>query len=373
MRISMIGPVYPYRGGISHYTSSLASALDKSGHQVQIISFKRQYPSFLYPGESDKDPSLNALRVDAKYLLDPLYPWTWQQTKQAIIAFNSDLLLIHWWTTFWGPSYAALTSQIRRRVPVVYLIHNVLPHEARPWDKWLARLALKLADNFIVQAPHEKDRLTELIPNRKIHYCSHPTYQRFSESEIPQKIAKQQLCLPLDRPVFLFFGIVRPYKGLKVLLEALAHSNALIHLVIAGEFWENVTIYQNLIKELELSQRVTLFNRYVSNEDAHVLFSAADGLIAPYVGGTQSGVVELALGYGLPAIVTDRIAAGIEQANITGIKIVPTGNVSALAVALTQLTEDLPSRHDTQPAADDWGRMVNTIEQIHANMERSVE
>ena len=142
MKISMIGPVYPYRGGIAHYTALLAQALLQSGHDLQMISFERQYPAFLYPGESDKDPSANAIHIPARYLLDPLYPWTWQRAVREIRAAGPQLVLFHWWSTFWGPAYAALSHTLRRSTPVVFLIHNVFPHEIKPWDRGLASLAL---------------------------------------------------------------------------------------------------------------------------------------------------------------------------------------------------------------------------------------
>ncbi len=363
MKISMIGPVYPYRGGIAHYTTSLATALKHAGHDLKMISFKRQYPAFLYPGETDKDPSVNPIQVDAEYLLDPIYPWTWRQTAMAILEDGSDLILIQWWTTFWGLAFWALTFQLHKKAKVVYLIHNVLPHENRAWDRWLARLALRGAFAFIVQTAIEQKRLLDLIPHAQISYCSHPVYQRFSTQFISKEAARQQLNLPIDKPVFLFFGIVRPYKGLKYLIEAVARVNSSVHLVVAGEFWENVDLYQRQIDALGLNGSVTIFNKYLPNEEAHLFFSSADALVAPYVGGTQSGVTELALGYRLPAIVTDRISPGITETD-TPLQVVPAGNVTALATAIEELARNPPVLPADRPAHDDWGRMVETIERI---------
>jgi glycosyltransferase involved in cell wall biosynthesis len=177
--------------------------------------------------------------------------------------------------------------------------------------------------------------------------------------------------------LLLFFGIIRPYKGLKYLVEAMALVRQPVHLVVAGEFWENIAAYHQLVEELGLSQTVTLLNRYIPNEEAHRLFSAADGLVAPYVGGTQSGAAGLALGYGLPMIVTDIVAAGLPTGSPKPLEpgasagkngyaqIVPPADSHALAQAIDALLRKLPTL-TVRPfaVADDWARMVKVIEQI---------
>jgi glycosyltransferase involved in cell wall biosynthesis len=370
MKISMIGPVYPYRGGIAHYTTSLAVALKNAGHEVKVHSFKRQYPAFLYPGETDKDPSANPVRVESEYTLDPIYPWTWWKTARKIFADEPDLVLIQWWTTFWAPAYAALAFHLsRRKIPIIYLIHNVLPHENRVWDRLLARFALGQASAFIVQTSSEQKKLLDLIPSAKINYCSHPMYQRFSELVVSKEMARQQVGLPVDKPIFLFFGIVRPYKGLKHLIDAIARLvDSSVHLAVAGEFWEDVELYQKQVDGLGLTGRVTLFNKYLPNEEAHLFFSSADALVAPYVGGTQSGVVELALGYGLPVILTDRIADGISASDTLGLWIVPAGNAEALASAIDKLVKNPLKLSPSKDANNDWERMVQAVEEVRFSL-----
>jgi glycosyltransferase involved in cell wall biosynthesis len=378
MKITLIGPVYPYRGGIAHYNASLAQALVDAGHTVQLISFRRQYPSRLYPGESDKDPSAEPLSFPAEYILDPIYPWTWLHAVRSIRRDLPDLVVIYWWTTFWAPAFTSLAWLIRHKVKVAYLIHNVLPHEAKAWDRWMARTALHQGQAFIVQTPHERERLLALIPRSSLVVDSpHPAYLPFQKQPLSKKGARQQLGLPIDQPVLLFFGIVRPYKGLKYLVQALALVQQPVHLVIAGEFWEDVTIYQKQIETLSLSGKITLLNRYIPNEKAHQLFSAADGLVAPYIGGTQSGAAGLAMGYGLPMIITDRVAVGLPAGISTGrtadeaaqhsgyAHVVPTADPLALAQAIEALLTRLPTLTTApHPAAGDWSRLVKVIEEI---------
>ena len=146
----MIGPVYPYRGGIAHFTSALAEAIAGEGHEIKIISFKRQYPKFLYPGKSDRDPSAEVRPVAAEFILDPLYPWTWDKARQEIVKFEPELVVFQWWTTFWAPAYGSMARGLKKAgIKHVFLIHNVLPHEVRPWDRPLAQYALSTADTFL--------------------------------------------------------------------------------------------------------------------------------------------------------------------------------------------------------------------------------
>lgn len=308
MKVSIIGPVYPYRGGIAHYTTQLATALSEAGHTAQVVSFRRQYPGWLYPGQSDKDPSRRPLRVPAQYLLDPLYPWTWWQVERAIRRFDPSLVAFQWWTTFWAPTYITLASRLRRSgITILYLIHNVLPHEQKPWDRWLARQTLQLGDRFLVHTERENQRLSTLLPDAQAEIVPLPTYTLFNAYRVPKAQARAQLGLPPTVPVALFFGLVRPYKGLDCALQAIARlkeQGKEVHLLVAGEFWESVVTYHTLILQLDISSLVRIENRYLPDEEAALYFSAADLFLAPYRGGTQSAALKAALGFGLPAVVS---------------------------------------------------------------------
>jgi len=369
MKVSIVGPVYPYRGGIAHYTTSLTQALSAFGHKVQVISFQRQYPGWLYPGKSDLDPSRDPMRVNAKYVLDPLKPWKWFHSAKCIIDEKPDLCVIQWWTTFWAPAFATLAMTIRRRgIRVVYIIHNTLPHETRPWDKFLAKLALHQGQAFVVQTENEKESLLALLPNADFRLCLMPVFQRFSASPIPQKEARNQLGLPENTPILLFFGIVRPYKGLRYLLEALAKlnfENEEVRVIVAGEFWEDIAPYHKLISDLKINDRVSLDNRYIPNEDADLLFSAVDALVAPYIHGTQSAAASLAIGYGLPLIVTEPVAPGIDKNNARILKGVPAKDANALANAVRDLLPELKNLRDDQRLEPrNWSQLVAVLNDL---------
>lgn len=367
MRISLIGPVFPYRGGISHYTASLARALQAAGHSLQLVSFRRQYPAWLYPGQTDKDPSAHPVKIEADFILDPLYPWTWLQAARRINTFKPQMVIFQWWTTFWGPPFAVLARLLKRRgAPVVWMIHNVLPHEQRPWDRSLARLALSTGNVFIVQTPRERERLLNLLPAAKIEICPHPTYEMLSQPRLPRTEACRRLELDPDRFWLLFFGFVRPYKGLHVLLQALgelSHSGVRPGLAIVGEFWQDKNAYLEEIERLQLVDQVRIEDRYMPDEEIPAWFSAVDCLVAPYLAGTQSGVAAVALAYGLPMIVTQKVAEGIAASNRhLVLATVPPGDPAALAEAIRQALQQPRLRLAAPEAVDSgWERMVDTL------------
>lgn len=369
MKFSLIGPVYPYRGGIAHFTTSLYLELENQGHSTQLISFRRQFPLWLYPGESDKDPSQHPIRIDADFILDPLYPWTWNKCIRDVAYFQPDLVVIQWWTTFWAIPYFWISKHLKRKgFKTTFLIHNVQPHEAKSWDKALTKLALGTSDVFITQTQVEKKRLLEILPDSDIHVCLQPTYSIFLKGKMPREKARKQLNLPSDAPILLFFGIVRPYKGVNILIDALALIKDIPHLpylIIAGEFWETKEKYEEQIRIHKLNKQVVIFDHYLPDDEVSVLFSASDVLVAPYTGGTQSAAALSALGFGLPLVVTQPVAEGIDAKYKESMIVVPPGNAEALADAIQNFLAHYDPKAVTKiPVENDWQRFVYTLEDI---------
>ncbi len=200
MRVTLIGPVFPFRGGISHYHMLFAKALIQAGFEIQIISFKRQYPHWLYPGKSDRDPSQTALQVDAKFTLDPINPWTWWQSYNQIKPFSPDLVIFQWWTTFWAPAYLILTELLRsKRFPIAFLIHNVLPHENKIFDKLLARMVLSRGDFFVLLTKREQIRLFNLFKAKNSFVCKYPANTMLNNQRIGKTEARIKLNLPIEK------------------------------------------------------------------------------------------------------------------------------------------------------------------------------
>lgn len=339
MRLVLVGPVYPYRGGIAHYTTMLYRALREREHEVLLVSFKRQYPQWLFPGKSDKDPSETSLRVnDARYWIDSLNPWTWFRTFVRIVRYRPDLLVLQWWVSYWVPLWLVfgVLNRFWLKAPLLFICHNVLPHESRhQWlDKFLAGVALRWGDNFIVQSNREKTCLRDVV-SKKIIVVPQPMYNIFNEQRVTREEARVQLKLELDDPVVLFFGIVREYKGLEDLLESLPSVRERfpgVKVLIAGEFWDDENDYLAQIERLGLETIVTLDNRYIPNEEVPVYFSAADVLVAPYRRKTGSGVIQVARAFGLPVITTS------EEDSSNSLMVAP-GNVAALTEVLIDFLE----------------------------------
>jgi glycosyltransferase involved in cell wall biosynthesis len=370
MNVTLIGPVYPYRGGIAHYTTQLALTFKSSGHDCNVISFRRQYPAWLYPGSSDKDPSQSSVRVEAEYLIDPFYAWTWQQCARHILEKKTELVVLQWWTTYWTMPFAYLARWCRRHhIPVLYLIHNVLPHEEKSWDRAMAKLALSPANGFIVQTAREQERLLALLPEAKSQISPHPAYTMLTNQRMDRAAARQKLGLPVEGTLLIFFGIVRPYKGLRYLIEALSllrNEGRKPSLLVAGDFWEERSLYEKQIETAGLSEQVKLDDRYIPDEDAAIMFSAADALVAPYVGGTQSGVAGIGVGFGLPMIVTEQIASGLGENQFASVLVVPPGDAQALAQAIKELISNPPERPATISIDEGgWDRLVNTIASLY--------
>lgn len=366
----MVGPVYPYRGGIAHYTTMLYRALRERGHDVLMVSFKRQYPRWLYPGRSDKDPSKEPLLVeDAHYWIDSLNPITWLTTFWRIRRYRPDVLVLQWWTTFWAPVWLVLgiLNRVFLQNPLVYICHNVLPHEMRWWDPWLTQTVLRWGTRFIVQSEEERRRLVTLMPMVQVTVAPHPLYDMFAAQRIPKDEARRRLELPLDAPILLFFGIIREYKGLRDILAAMPEIRARLGevvLLVVGEFWEDKRPYIEMIERLGIGDSVIIEDRYIPNEEVGLYFSAADALVAPpYRQVTGSGTVQMARGFGIPVI---RLAT-LKQTNSHSLRRTSVASTYARAHDIFRFfTKSWEGCIDTTSNGSfevpSWGQLANIIE-----------
>lgn len=340
MRYVLIGPTYPYRGGISHYTTLLYQHLE-AAHEVKLYSFKRQYPAFLFPGRTDKDPSRLPLKAECEYLVDTVNPWTWVQVFRKIKKDEPDLLILQWTVPYWAFTLASISALVRAftTTRVLFICHNVVPHAGERMgllDRGLAKLALGQGDYFIVHSEKDLKELQSLLPGADVRKAFHPTYSIFNANPLPEEKAKRRL--GLKSKTILFFGFVRAYKGLEYLLQAMPEvlKQVDVHTLVVGEFWVSESRYRELIQELNLERQVTIVNRYVPNEEIGLYFSAADVVVLPYIEATQSGVVQIAYGFAKPVITTNVGGlAEVVRDGETGL-IVPPRNSDALAKAITR-------------------------------------
>ncbi len=308
MKINIIGPSYPFRGGISHYTTILFKNIKKK-HQTKFYSFKRQYPKILFPGKTDKDLSnINLKDIDAQPLLDSLNPFTWLIVAIKTIKDKPDITIFPWWVIFWFPQYFTIITLLKifSKTKILFICHNVVEHEASFTKKIFSKILLSKGDFFIVHSNEEKNRLIDLIGERNITETFHPTYKDFNNEIISKNKALDKLGIT-DKNVMLFFGFVREYKGLKYLIEAMPIilKQLNITLLIAGEFWDDKNDYLELIGEMGLKDHIIIIDDYIPNERVPFYFYASDIVVLPYISVTGSGLIQLAYGFNKPVIVSD--------------------------------------------------------------------
>lgn len=374
MRIALIGPVYPYRGGIAHYTTELYRVLRGHDHEVLMVSFKRQYPRWLYPGGNDRDPSESPFIIkEACYWIDSVNPFTWLTTLWRIRQYRPDLLVVQWWTTFLAPCFLTLLylyRQVSSWSPVLAFCHNVLPHETSWWDSILTKAVLSLPTHHIVHSQEDKNRLLRLVPYAVVRVVEFPPYHAFASLICERAQARYMLGLDQECPVLLFFGFVRPYKGLEYLIRAVHHVRRYIpiHLLIVGEFWENKRRYLRQIEELGLSQYVTIVDRYVRNEEIGIYFGAANVVVLPYLETSQSAVLKIAFAMGVPVIASD--VGGLRESVRDGVNglLVRPGDSASLAYAILRYFRDGLEPKMRQNVLE--GQGVDLWEKIVAEIER---
>ncbi len=331
----MVGPVYPLRGGIAHYVSLLTQTLIRRGHEVKVISFKRQYPKILFPGKSQEEASLantasgkaigepgaNTL-ADSSFkigtseaIIDSINPITWIKAGADAANFNPDLIIFNFWIPFIAPAYGVMARNAKRMMrksgrpcTIVCIAHNVIPHEKRPGDLLLTKFAFRAFDSFIVQAQAVEHDLKSILPNAEYIRLDHPVYDLFGP-RINRADARRKLSIPLDAPAILFFGYIRKYKGLDILLRAMPQiieQLPEIRLIIAGEFYGDEQDYRSLIDSLHIpSKNLILIKDYIPNEEVPLYFSATNAAVVPYRSATQSGIVQIAYNFDVPVIATN--------------------------------------------------------------------
>lgn len=307
-KIVLLGPAHPLRGGIASSNERLALELQKEGYEVVLYSFSLQYPSILFPGKSQftDDPPPPGLKI--KTLLNSVWPLNWWKTGQALRREGADLIVVRFWIPFMGPSLGTVLRIAcrRRKTRVICISDNIIPHEKRPFDRLFTRYFVRAAHAFIVMSRSVGEELRQFSRTLPYRYVPHPVYDNYGDP-LDREEALAHLGLPSDKHYLLFFGFIREYKGLDILLEALADerlSNLRLHLLVAGEFYADEARCKQLIADLGIAERVSLHDRYIPQAEVRYYFSAADLLVQPYRSATQSGISQLAYHFEKPMIVT---------------------------------------------------------------------
>lgn len=340
-RVCLVGPVYPYRGGIAHHTSMLAHVLS-TDRDVRVINFRRLYPSFLFPGKTQLDESDERMTAaDTVRVIDSINPFSFIAAARAIRAWKPDVVVFQWWHPFFAIAYASIVFMIRNcGARVVYLCHNVLPHESSPIDRLLFHIAFRRVGRFMVHSNEDARNLAALKKDARITVHPLPLFDAFPKGRYTRDESRG--ALGVDGNVVLFFGLVRAYKGLDLLLDAFAELVASMDatLLVVGEFYESEEKYRDRIRDLGIGARVKVIDRYVPNEEVERYFVAADVVALPYRSATQSAIAQMAFGFDKPVIVT---AVGglpdVVEDGVTGF-VVPPGDTHALAGALRRFFDE---------------------------------
>jgi glycosyltransferase involved in cell wall biosynthesis len=354
-RIAVIAPVHPLTVGAAAFNTALAGALGQRG-PVELVGWRRLYPPFLYRGTDRDHRSRPPGAVHAEPVLDWVNPLTWRTAIDRVDAFRATALVLPWIHAVMSPPYRWLLRHAPPHVRRVVICHNVVPHEPFPASRTLTRSVLGHADLLVTHAPHQAAELAHLgLEHIPVLEAFHPRFVAADLATPPTAAAVAAVRERLGSPrlLLLFFGAVRPYKGLDTALEALARlpSELDVRLLVAGRFWEGRERYDALVERLGLGGRVEIHDGYVSNEDAALAFSAADAVVLPYRSATQSGVAQLGYAYGKPVVATNvgGLPAAVDHGR-TGL-LTPPGDPAALAEAIEQLAAD-PHRFDGAIAAD---------------------
>lgn len=305
MKIAYLSTFYPYRGGIAQFNAALYRALQKQ-HEISVYNFSRQYPDLLFPGKTQYVTAQdNADPIESMRTLDTVNPLSWFRTANLIKDEQPDLLLMRYWTSFLAPSLGVVGSSVKsEKTKVISIIDNALPHERTFMDKSFARYFLNRNDAFVAMSEAVKQDILELKPNANILLREHPLYSHFG-SIIDRNAALEKLKIPKDKKNILFFGFIRDYKGLDILLEAFRNLDDTYQLIIAGENYGSFEKYQNIIDQLPNKHSVYSHIRYINDSEVPVFFGAADVVCLPYRSATQSGITAIAFHFEKPVIATN--------------------------------------------------------------------
>jgi glycosyltransferase involved in cell wall biosynthesis len=309
-KIVIIGPAFPLRGGgITTFNHRLAKELTEQGFDCSIVSFSLQYPSFLFPGKSQYSSEAPPEGIKIHTLINSVNPLNWIKVGRQVKSWQPDLIIVRFWLPLMGPALGTILRQIKpnRHTRIICLADNIIPHEKRPGDKPFTKYFLKACDAFVTMSEKVLTDLRLFEKTKPAVLVPHPLYDNFG-SKITKSAARDILLVARDEKLLVFFGFIRHYKGLDILLEAMADKRLKgknIKLLIAGEIYDDEQQYKQLITANNLSDRVIFHNQFIPDADVKNFICAADCIVQPYRNATQSGVTPLAYHFEKPMIVTN--------------------------------------------------------------------
>ena len=318
MKIVSVGPAAPLRGGIAKFNESFVLACKSLGHDTEIVSFKFLYPSFLFPGKTQfsDDPANEKLKIHT--LIHSIDPFNWSKVALYIADLHPDLIVIHYWMPFFAPVLGTIARKVRKKTgtKVIAITHNLIPHEKQFGSGMLTRFFLNSIDGIVALSLSViKDFESFNVPGNAI-YLPHPIYDIYGEKPSKRE-SLEHLDLDPSKKYLLFFGLIRKYKGLDLLLQSFALlKDQHLGLIIAGEFYEDKSRYTSLANELGIFDSIKFTDSFIPDKEVRYYFSVADLVVQPYITATQSGVTQIAYHFDCPMIVTN--VGGLAEIVIDG-------------------------------------------------------
>ena len=369
--VVIIGPAYPLRGGLASFDERLAREFQTQNFQTTIYTFSLQYPSFLFPGTSQYSSEAAPEDLNIKVCINSINPLNWIKVGNELKKSKPDIIVVRYWLPFMGACFGTILRRAKKNhhTKIICIADNVLPHEKRIGDKQFTSYFIKPVDAFITMS---EKVLTDLrrFTNKPARKIVHPLYDNFGE-QINKAKARKHLGLNVDDKIILFFGFIRKYKGLDILLEAInilkQHSTLNIKLLIAGEFYEDRKLYDEIIQKNNLQSQIILRTNFIADSEVKYYLSAADFVIQPYRNATQSGVTPLAYHFekpmlvtnvgGLPSLVPDKKVGLVAEPNAQ--------SIAKKILELYDFGEEffLPSLREEKKKYS-WSILVDTIKQL---------
>ena len=376
MKVIILGSANPLRGGLASYNERLAREFIRQGHSVQIYTFSLQYPEFLFPGTSQYSdaPAPDDLYIHVK--VNSVNPFNWYKVGKEIAKLNADLMLVKFWLPFMGPCLGKISRIVKGngKTKVISILDNIIPHEKRFGDFQLAKYFASSVDGFIAMSESVLEDLKKFDTHKPRAFSPHPLFDNFGEA-ITKTEAYEKLGLAINEEYILFFGFIRDYKGLDLLLHAMADErvrNLNMKLIVAGEFYTDSKPYADMIQQLGIRDRLILKTDFIPDNEVRNYFCAADMVVQPYKHATQSGVTQICYHFDRPMLVT----------NVGGLpEIVPHGKVGYVVepnpTAIADALVDFYANHREFKMRDNiktekkkyaWSEMLKKISEVAAQI-----
>ncbi len=356
-KLAIIGPAFPYRGGIASFSERLALEFQSRDWEVQIFTFTLQYPSIFFPGKNQLRSGSAPDNLKISRTINSINPFSWRSTGAKINDWSPDLVIAQFWHPYLGPALGSVIKSVRAKT--ISIMHNVYPHERSTGDRYLSERFVTCSDLFIALSQKTQTDLEELTSKENILLLPHPVYDNYGEIT-DRKIALDYLNLDSDFQYILFFGLVRAYKGLDLLINAFSKfssTNDKVKLLVAGEFYDDEKKYTDLIEGHSLQDKVIVHNKYIADEDVKYYFSACDLVAQTYKSATQSGISQIAIHFEKPILLT----------NVGGLKeIIEHGKHGYISDPDIESIHSVLKEHFSSPNIDHFQTEIKTLKQKYS-------